>query len=189
MTITDNKQNAAVITAFIISIIIVLIGAAGCSFGPGPTSEGDAPQDRCNYVAGKTAQTWADGGGYGGEGNEYTTRKYDEVLRLCTMRPGKEINEAGLEYLTCVEGAKHGGEILSCEYKLEERLKEDKLEELYDAALPLMKDICSGKTIDTNTDPRMDEINRLESEAKALGATAEDVDAQMAKTKVTANCK
>jgi len=187
MTITDNKQNAAVITAFILSIIIVLIGAAGCSFKPGATSEGDEPQDRCNYVASKTALTWANSSG--GRSNEYVTRKYDEVLRLCTMRPGMEINEAGLEYLTCVEEAKHGGEILSCEYKLEERLKEDKLEELYDAALPLMKDICSGKPIDTNTDPRMDEINRLESEAKALGATAEDVDAQMAKTKVTANCK
>ena len=173
------KNNGKIISAFIIAIIICVVAAAGCD---STSSAADDPVDRCDAVARKAAKRFRIGNGVD------LAQRYEETLRLCTARPGMKLTEAGLEYMECIEAADHGADIISCEYKLDERLKQDKLKELRETATPVMQEICDGESVDED-DPRMEKATRLENEARTLGATDDEVDAVIAKVKVDANCK
>lgn len=163
-------------TARSMSTITIFALLSACT-----AKSGDADLDRCEAAARKLSKV------YGGDENRQS-ENYRSTLAACTSRPGETLTDAGSDYLDCVSDAAHGAAILSCEYKFQKQAKEEAISDTVAATTPVWKEICSGVSVDTDSDPRMKEANELEAKARALGATDQEIEDAVKKAAKDAGC-
>ena len=161
-----------------VSLLLSCFGLLACA-----KSSGNEDLDRCEAAARKIAEVFS------AEDDERRSQRYVDALELCTLKPDRTLSAIGDAYLTCVDEAAHGAALLRCRYEMEAAAQADALAKLEAAALPLMKDLCAGKIEgELKDDPRFDEIEKLETEARELGVDGEAITAMMERVNGEAGC-
>lgn len=159
------------------NIIILSILMTGCN-GTKTYKAGDDPIQACEDVA-KAAEKLL-----GDEGE--SAAAYRIALDDCQVRIGDELTELGAEYANCVLKAESGSAVRACHKDSEQKFLDEKTKAIEELSVEVWKDICKGSV--EEDDPRLKEITRIETDARALGFTQADTNAMLDRVREKSGC-